>query len=93
MEIIDDTDPDWWVARHLLTGKIDRKYLGQIVDGYNDNQIVRYLLNFQLSQQVGFKISIRQKDLPIDYSDPDNWLVGRLFTGYHKQDSQTRAIK
>ena len=28
MEIIDDTDPDWWVARHLLTGKIDRKYLG-----------------------------------------------------------------
>ena len=27
MEIIDDTDPDWWVARHLLTGKIDRRYI------------------------------------------------------------------
>jgi len=30
MEIVDDTDPDWWVARHLLTGEtghIPRNYV------------------------------------------------------------------
>ena len=30
MEIIDDTDPDWWVARHIssgATGHIPRNYV------------------------------------------------------------------
>jgi hypothetical protein len=30
MEIMDDTDPDWWVARHLHTGEtghIPRNYV------------------------------------------------------------------
>ncbi len=30
MEIVDDSDPDWWVARHLLTGEtghIPRNYV------------------------------------------------------------------
>ena len=30
MEIVDDSDPDWWVARHLVTGEtghIPRNYV------------------------------------------------------------------